>query len=191
MFIAGLGLPLEKTIWQVKPLKAPSSSFSFYRASELFGSLNCISELSLKKKVWNCSIYIAAFLLQVVIHPVVLLKPKNELRTKKKGAGIILSMFVPPQFLLKTVRAEIVNCKVSPRAFLVDFHVLVPKGDRRVQTCGLVEVSGWAQVCPQKRGVQMQGCCRLAHPLLLVASRAASQQPAGANPRSLASIGVC
>lgn len=46
-----------------------------------------------------------------------LIKPKNEMCTKNKCTGIILYMFGPPQFLLKMVRAEITNCKVSPRGF--------------------------------------------------------------------------
>lgn len=68
-FIAVFCLSCQRTIWQIKYLKASSSSFSFYRASKLFGSLNCISECSLKKKkkAWDCSIGFAAFLLQVVI----------------------------------------------------------------------------------------------------------------------------
>lgn len=72
MFIAVIGLPWERSTWQVKYLKASSSSFSFYRVSESLGSLNCISELSLKEKKGkgmrlDCSICFAVFLLQIVI----------------------------------------------------------------------------------------------------------------------------
>lgn len=83
-FISVFGLSCENTIWQGKYLKASGCAFSFYRGSELFGSSNCISGLSLKKKK---SHGIVASVLQRSIkrsnHPVALVKPKNEVHTKK------------------------------------------------------------------------------------------------------------
>lgn len=43
------------------------------------------------------------------------------------------------QFLLTMVRAEIINCEISLRVFLLHFHVLPLNWDCCVQKCRLVE----------------------------------------------------
>lgn len=152
--IAVFGLSCESTIQQVKLF-----SFSFCRATELFGSLNCTSELS-KKKAWDCSICFAVFLMQAVITLWHYSSQRTSCVLKKSNMHrFILYMFVPPQFRLNIIGVKIISCKVSPWVFLLVDCVLTPKWDYYVQTCRLVEISWWTY--SQLGAALVQSCWRL------------------------------
>lgn len=110
-------------LWKDHLASKISFSFSFCRVTELFGSLNCISELSKKKKkAWDCSICFSVFLMQVVITPWCYSSQRTSCVLKKSNMHrVILYMFVPPQFMLDIVRVKMIGCKVSLRVFLLGY----------------------------------------------------------------------
>lgn len=136
-------------------------SFSFCRTTKLFGSLNCASELSKKKKKpRDCSICFAVFLMQAVITLWHCSSQRTSCILKKSSMHrFILYVFVPPQLMCNIVGVKIVSYKFSPRVFLLVCCVLMPKWDFCVRTCRLVEIA-W-RAGSQLGAVLVQGCWRL------------------------------
>lgn len=138
-FISVFGLSCEKTIWQGKYLKASGSAFSFYRGSELFGSSNCISGLSLKKRHG-----IVASVLQRSIkgsnHPVALVKPKNEVHTKKNAQELSFTCLFFLSFYWRSLGLRL-------QSFTKSFSPWFPcPGTKVGQLCPIVQAVGSHEV---------------------------------------------